>query len=48
MSKIEVSVEYRDGNKLSAGNNVVCFMHEYVLFLLSAVTVLDLSVKCRS
>jgi len=33
-------------NKLS-GNDVVCFKYEYVLFLLSAVTVLDLSMKCR-
>jgi len=33
--------------KQLSSNNVVCFKYKYVLFLLSAVTVLDLSMKCR-
>jgi len=37
---------WKNGNILS-GNNLVCFKYEYVLFILSAVTMLDLSIKCR-
>jgi len=42
MYEIDYSLAWKleNGNKLS-GNNVVCFKYEYVLFLLSAVSMLD-------